>query len=93
MSQIVAVGPEEFTLGFELVGIGRRREEELEELLTQDIGIIILNQDSYDKLAIAVQRKIDKSIKPIVVVLSEQDSKGGHLRDLVVRALGVDVLK
>jgi len=94
MNTIYAIGEEEFTLGFELVGIPARREEELEALLSeQDAGILILSQEEYNKQHKRLQQKIDQSIKPIVVILSEEDIKGGRLRDAVIRALGVDVLK
>lgn len=92
-NQIVAVGEEDFTLGFELVGLNAHRAAELEELLKRkDIGIIILSQEEYDNQSSRVQQKIDTSIKPIVVLLSQEDVKGGHLREAVIRALGVDVL-
>lgn len=94
MNTILAIGEEEFTLGFELVGIPGHRIEELETLLNeQNAGIVILSQQDYDKQDKRLQQRIDQSIKPIVVILSEEDIKGGHLRDAVIRALGVDVLK
>ena len=46
MNKIVAIGNEEFTLGFELIGIESYELIELEKLISKgnEIGIIIINQ-------------------------------------------------
>lgn len=95
MSKIVVVGSEEFGLGFELVGVERYDVEKIEEVMHKDsdIGIAIISKDDYEELSMKIKNQIDKSLKPIVVILSEEDIKGGNLRELVVRALGVDVMK
>ena len=95
MSKIIVLGNEEFTLGFELVGIEASTVERVEELLSKEanVGIAIVSQEDYDNLSIKIKNKISKSLKPIVVILSEDDVKGGNLRALVIKALGVDLLK
>ncbi len=95
MSKIIVVGDESFTLGFELVGIEAKPMKEFENLLHKDenIGIIIIPQEEYDTLSLKIKTKLDTLIKPIVVILSEEDIKGGNLRNAIIRALGVDLLK
>ena len=36
---------------------------------------------------------IDTLIKPLVVIMSQDDTKGTNLREMIIRALGVDLLK
>jgi vacuolar-type H+-ATPase subunit F/Vma7 len=95
MSKIVVVGSEEFTLGFELVGIESRPFNDFEKLLDkkEDIGIIVIKKEDYNKLSLKLKNKISTLIKPIVVIISEDDVKGNVLRDKIIRALGVDLLK
>ncbi len=93
--KIIVVGEESFTLGFELVGIEAVPLNKLEQIINSksDVGIIILNQKDYDSLTIKTQRKIQTLTEPLVVILSDKDSKGEGLREAVIRALGVDLLK
>ena len=95
MNKIVVVGDESFTLGFELVGVEAYPFDKLESLMgnSEEIGIIIIKQEDYELLSVKLKNKIDTLIKPIVVILSEDDIKGGHLRDAIIKALGVDLLK
>ena len=95
MTKIVVVGDEEFTLGFELVGVESKPLQELESLFRKDsdIGIVIISEKDYSTLNMKIKTQIDRMIKPIVVILSEKDYKGGNLREAVIKALGVDLLK
>ena len=95
MSEIVVVGNEEFTLGFELVGIKAYGIDKFEELISKNSnsGIVVISQDDYDGFSLKIKNQIDKLLKPIVVILSEDDIKGGNLRDAIIKALGVDLLK
>ena len=95
MSKIVVVGDEEFTLGFELVGIESKPLSKFDDLISKnsDAGIVVISQKDYDTLSIRVKNTIDRLIKPIVVILSEDDTKGGNLRESIIKALGVDLLK
>lgn len=92
---MVVVGDESFTLGFELVGIESKPLKEFENLLqnSQDIGIVVIEKQNYEELSPKIKQKVDTSIKPVVVILSKEDIKGGHLRDAIIKALGVDLLK
>ncbi len=95
MAEIVVVGEEEFTLGFELVGVKAYTMEKFEELISKNsnAGIVIISQLDYDNLSLKVKTQVDRLLKPIVVILSEDDIKGGNLRDAIIKALGVDLLK
>ncbi len=94
-SKIVVLGEEDFTLGFELVGIESNSLDKIEDLLRKEsgIGIIIISQKDYDTLSIKIKNQIDKLIKPIVVILSDSDIKGNNLRNAIIKALGVDLMK
>lgn len=95
MNKIVAVGDEEFTMGFELVGVESQPIEKFETLISKgsEIGIIILSHEDYENMSIKLKSQIDKLLKPIVVILSKDDIKGSNLRDSIIKALGVDLLK
>lgn len=95
MSKIVVLGEESFTLGFELVGIEAYSIDRLELILEKnsDVGIAVISQEDYDNLSTKLKTQISRTLKPIVVILSEDDVKGGSLREQVIRALGVDLLK
>lgn len=95
MSKIYVVGDEDFTLGFELVGIESKKLDDLEVLFSKDsnAGIVIITQEDYHSLSVKTKSQIDRMIKPIVIILSKDDIKGGNLREAVVKALGVDILK
>ena len=95
MSRIFVVGKEEFTLGFELVGVEAKPLTDFENLISKqsDAGIIIISQEDYITLSLKVKSQIDKLLKPIIVILSKEDIKGGNLREKIIKALGVDLLK
>lgn len=95
MSKIFVVGNEEFTLGFELVGIDSKPFSEFEKLISKnsEAGIVIISSEDYESLSLKLKGQIDKLLKPIVVILSKEDIKGGNLRDKIIKALGVDLLK
>lgn len=93
--KIVVVGTEEFTLGFELIGISSKGIEELESLFSKDsgVGIVIMQDRDYNSLSLRVQNRIEQLLKPIVIVLSEEEIKTNSIRDLIIRSLGVDLMK
>lgn len=95
MNKIIVCGNEDFTLGFELVGIEAKPMSKFESLIgkNSDIGIIVINQEDYDKLSLKLKNQITRLIKPIVLILSKDDIKGGNLKEAIIKALGVDLLK
>jgi vacuolar-type H+-ATPase subunit F/Vma7 len=95
MSKIVVVGDEDFSLGFEIVGIEAFPLSKFEELINkkEEIGIIVIKRDDYEKFSIKVKTKVNRLLKPIVVIISEDDIKGNTLREQIIKALGVDLMK
>lgn len=94
-NSIVVVGPENFTFGFEISGIKAFRGDEFGKAISKEegAGIVILDPNVYEKLSQREKDSIDTMIKPIVMVLSEEDNKGSNLREMIIKALGVDLLK
>lgn len=95
MSKIIVCGKEDFTLGFELVGIESHPMDKFEQLISksEDTGVIVIEQTEYDSLSLKLKNQIDRLLKPIVVILSSDDIKGGNLKEAIIKALGVDLLK
>lgn len=93
--KIIVIGSEEFTLGFELVGIESISKNTIESCLSSSssIGIIILSQEVYDELSLRIQKRIEELLKPIVIVLSESEVQTNSLREMIIKSLGVDLLK
>ncbi len=100
MDNIIIVGYDDFVLGFRLAGIKHiveldRAEEPKERIMNvmedKDNGIVVLQQDVFNKLSEWDRFGIEESIKPLAVVVStqaEQDS----LRKMIIRSIGVDLL-
>lgn len=95
MAKIAVCGNEDFTLGFELVGMDAYTMNDFEKLISKssDAGIVIISQEDYNLLSLKLKNNVDKLLKPIVVILSKDDIKGGNLRESIIKALGVDLLK
>ena len=95
MEKIVVAGSEDFTLGFELVGIESYTIDKLEELMKNDeeIGIIVISKEDHSNLDEKLKQKVATQKKPIVIVLSQEDVQGEGLRDKIVKVLGVDLMK
>lgn len=97
MADIVVIGKDEFTLGFRLAGITRTFEvDEKPELVFRDVmqdhnvGIIITEDKTVEKLPIVDKEKVENSAKPVVVVVSTEDYSAG-LRSLIKQSIGVDI--
>lgn len=93
--KIVAVGSEDFTFGYEIAGVKAFNEEGFHQAISKQegAGIVILESEVYEKLSQKDKIMIDTLIKPLVVIMSSEDNKGSNLRELIVKALGVDLLK
>ncbi|MBT3465191.1 V-type ATP synthase subunit F [archaeon] len=102
MSEIYVVGGSDFTLGFYLTGIRNIvnvvEKKDVERTFLKlssntNIGIIITDNITVSKLPTVLKKKVENSVKPITVVLSEDDSSQDNLRDMVKRSIGVDLWK
>lgn len=97
MKKVLALGNNEFTLGFQLSGVSTFRLNDAdpdgtiaELIANKDIGLIIVGPETVDKLGAGTKEKIMQSIEPVFLVISQQDTNG-ELRKLVKKSIGVDV--
>ena len=99
MSEIAVVGKEEFTLGFMLVGVrnmyvdhdSKETHIKLQTMIKdENIGIIVLQQESFDSLPDHFQEDLIKSVKPVVITLSKT-ADAGKLREMIIKSIGVDL--
>lgn len=97
MSEIVVIGENEFTVGFQLAGINRviELDKDIEEkvasiLNDEDVGIIITSPKTVDALSERIKNKLFKVVKPVTVVVSHEE-KEENLRKMIIKSIGVDL--
>lgn len=97
--EIAVIGSSKFTLGFRLAGINRIYEPSEKvmdtiEKIKQDkeIGIVIVDDETIFGLKDHERYGIDRSVKPVFIIMSENASQD-NLRRLIIKAIGIDVLK
>jgi V/A-type H+-transporting ATPase subunit F len=99
--KIVAIGTEEFCLGFKLAGIkdvyelGEPSGEKLEQILRQlledeNIGVIIVDEQQYSMLSRASKQELEKLVMPVIIPISKKERTEEFGR-LLKRSLGVDL--
>ena len=100
MAELAVVGNSEFVMGFELIGIKKIFEGETSlqlknvfETALKDInvGIIVTNDTSLNQLDSNFRRKVENSITPVTVVLSTDTGAQENLRDMIKKAIGIDL--
>ncbi len=100
MAQLAVVGTNEFVMGFQLIGIKKAFEantaSELKTTLKEamsntDIGIIVVAEDSLSKLDQNFRREVENSLTPVTVVLSQKEMPQSNLKELIKKAIGVDL--
>ena len=99
-NNIAVIGDSRFALGFRLLGI--RKVVELEDysdvessfegMMKEVPGIIITEENTVSRLSSELRRRIETSVLPVVVVLSEKATQEG-LRQMIKKAIGVDLLE
>ena len=101
MAELAVVGNSEFVMGFMLIGIKKIFEGETKSQLErqykialkeENIGIIVTNETSLKTLDPLQRRNIENSIYPVVVVLSTNAGGQENLRDMIKKAIGIDLL-
>lgn len=101
MLELAVVGDNEFVLGFELIGIKKIFEAESVQKVKdsfsavmndKNIGIIVTNDNALQKLDPVLRRTIENSITPVVVVLSTKAGGQENLREMIKKAIGIDLL-
>ena len=102
MTDLAVVGDSEFVMGFELIGIKKIFEgetaAELKNLFNKamsdrTIGIIVTNENALEKLDPILKRNVENSISPVTVVLSTSMAAQQNLRDMIKKAIGIDLMK
>lgn len=107
MKGIAVIGDDELlSTGFELSGIkrtfiartGEEAESAIKELLEDDsIGIVIMAERLIGKITNRkIQFTIDSSIMPMFVPVPSYKESGARedvLRNLIIRAIGIDITK
>jgi len=99
MSRFIIFGEEDFTLGFRLTGVNdiieineNTAEKEIKKILDERIdGILVTNQKVIGYLHERTKLKIEDSVKPVVVVLSET-AEQENIRRMIIKAIGIDIM-
>ena len=97
--EVAVVGDSELAMGFKLIGIKKIFEAESKEdlksnfkkALEDDVGVIITNDKAIEKLDQRFRRKVESSISPIIVVLSKESGASENLREMIKKAIGIDL--
>lgn len=94
--ELAALGRSEFTLGFRLAGIRKvmdfKSEQDIDTLMRNpSVGVVIMEQETFDQLKEHRKDDVVNSIKPVFVVVSEQPQE--ELRKMIIRSIGVDLLR
>jgi len=99
MTKLAAIGGSEFVVGFQLAGIRKTIETDDNVIiqiknLTQDkeIGIVIIDQKTLDKMDEADRWDIEASINPVFIPISTEVSQDS-LKKLIKKSIGVDLWK
>ncbi|MFH1440083.1 MAG: V-type ATP synthase subunit F [Candidatus Woesearchaeota archaeon] len=93
---IVAIGGEEFTLGFRLAGIRTIEtispKEDFERLISdREIGIIITDENILQRLPEHFREDVEGKVKPVTVALSTTAAAQETLRKKIIKSIGVDL--
>ena len=98
--EIAAVGPLEFTLGFQLAGVENlynpSDDEEMADILRSllnqaEVGVVVV--DNYDLLRLPerLRMQLSESVTPTVLGIGTEEDN--TLRESIKSALGVDLWK
>ena len=99
MTKLAAIGGSEFVVGFQLAGI-RKTIETDEDIMSQindlkedkDIGIVVIDQNTLEKLDLIEREEIEESINPVFIPISTEVSQDS-LKKLIKKSIGVDLWK
>ncbi len=98
MKDIIIVGEEKFVMGFQIAGLNKafslseeHPDNTIKELISNpDVGLIIIDQESVDKLKPETRETVLNSVEPVFLVISEGDSQD-ELRHMIKKSIGVDL--
>ena len=98
MKTMTVIGEPEFTLGFQLAGVREvinpaEVNREVKNLLLKDnLGIVIIDEVTINKLDLRMKEEVITSISPVFVTVSKTSAQE-ELRKMVLQSIGVDLLK
>src|SRR3989344_9543189 len=100
MAELAVIGDNEFVIGFELIGIkkvfeaenpGKLKECFANAMSDKSIGLVVTNGNALEKLDTNFKRIVENSITPVVVVLSTDSGAQENLREMIKKAIGIDL--
>ena len=94
--EIRAMGKSEFLLGFQLAGIKtietKNPVEDFTKLCNDEtVGIIIVDEVTFQELPEYFREQIEGRVKPVTVVVSAQSVAQDTLRKKIMKSIGVDL--
>lgn len=98
--ELAIVGTPRFTLGFKLAGVRKTFEAEQTPALNDavratlrdpEVGILVMETSDVRRLDAALQRDLEKSVRPTLVSIGIEEDTG--LREKLKQAVGVDLWK
>jgi V/A-type H+/Na+-transporting ATPase subunit F len=102
IAELAVIGDNDFVMGFELIGIKRvfkasGSAEDLKKafaaaLADRSIGILVADEASMSKLDPTYRKTVENSVSPVIVTLSAGDSSQTNLRDMIKKAIGIDLM-
>ena len=94
-STIGVIGDNEFVLGFQLAGIKKiydSKKANIEDILTKEnLDILILESKDVQNLPLRLKEKVESSVKPTTVIISETAEAEETLRKMIKKSIGVDL--
>jgi V/A-type H+-transporting ATPase subunit F len=87
-------------MGFQLIGISKVFEAETKEKLKKNfedalsdhnIGILVTNDRTLNRLDQNFKRQVENSITPVVVTLTTSTGAQENLREMIKKAIGIDL--
>lgn len=94
--KIAVIGSDDFTAGFKLAGVNRifgteNYREKIQELVERkDLGIIVAEQKDLEELPERIRKKVEESVDPVVVPLSETGASG-QINEKIRKVIGADI--
>lgn len=94
--EVAAIGTDEFTLGFRLIGVQEvydkeNYKEDIQGLIERDdIGIVVAEESDVEELSGRIQEEVRSSVDPVVVTLSEK-AEDENLQEQIRQVIGADI--
>ena len=101
IAEMAVIGDNDFVMGFELIGIKRifraYDAEDLKKtfvsvLADRSIGVLVTEESTMARLDPAFRKTVENSVSPVIVALSANESGQTNLRDMIKKAIGIDLM-